>query len=125
MNRRIGLLTLACTAFAGTALADERLDDQMRALAARSGCTACHSVEAGKPGPNGTAPIGPAWHDVAVRYRGRSGAADGLVQTVLHGSNPYYAHWKDKVSGYAMPPNAVAINEADARKLVKWILALK
>ena len=47
-----------------------------------------------------------------------------LTQTVMAGSNPYKSHWKDKVSGLAMPPNAVAIKAADARALVKWILAL-
>ena len=43
---------------------------------------------------------------------------------MLKGSNPYDSHWKGKASGLAMPPNAVAIKEADARDLVKWILAL-
>jgi cytochrome c len=42
----------------------------------------------------------------------------------MKGSNPYESHWKGKVSGLAMPPNAVAIKEADAKKLVGWILAL-
>ncbi len=42
----------------------------------------------------------------------------------MTGSNPYASHWKGKVSGLAMPPNAVAIKEADARRLVTWILKL-
>ena len=45
--------------------------------------------------------------------------------TVMAGSNPYESHWKGKVSGLAMPPNKVAITEADASKLVSWILQLK
>jgi cytochrome c len=52
------------------------------------------------------------------------GAADQLVRTVMVGSNAYTSHWKGKVSGLAMPPNEVAIKEADARRLVDWILAL-
>lgn len=44
---------------------------------------------------------------------------------MLEGSNPYSSHWKGKVSGLSMPPNAVAITEGNARKLVSWILALK
>jgi cytochrome c len=43
---------------------------------------------------------------------------------VLEGSNPYSSHWKGKVSGLSMPPNAVAITEGNARLLVNWILAL-
>ncbi len=47
-----------------------------------------------------------------------------IVNSPLEGSNPYGSHWKDQVSGLAMPPNKVAIKEADAKKLVKWILTL-
>ena len=43
----------------------------------------------------------------------------------MSGSNPYESHWKGKVSGLAMPPNAVAIKEAEAKQLVRWILALQ
>lgn len=123
------LRKLLCAAvllpFAHFAQADEALDAKMTKLASASGCFTCHSIESGKPGPNGMAPIGPAWQDVAKRYQGDKKAADALLKTVLQGSNPYGSHWKDKVSGLAMPPNAVAIKEADAKQLVKWILALK
>ena len=70
-------------------------------------------------------PIGPAWIDVAKQYQGKPGATDFLTRVVLEGSNPYSSHWKGKVSGLSMPPNAVAITEGNARKLVSWILALK
>ena len=53
-----------------------------------------------------------------------AGAQDQLTRTVMTGSNPYSSHWKGKVSGLAMPPNAVAISQADASKLVGWILNL-
>lgn len=106
------------------AMADAKLDSQMTKLATDAGCRTCHSIESGQPGPNGMLPIGPAWQDVAARYKGQKGAADKLVHTVLEGSSPYNNHWKDKVSGVAMPPNAVAIKEADAKKLVNWILGL-
>jgi cytochrome c len=43
----------------------------------------------------------------------------------MKGSNPYDSHWKGQASGLAMPPNAVAIKEADAKRLVGWILALE
>ncbi|WP_374266790.1 c-type cytochrome [Zoogloea sp.] len=99
-------------------------DDEMKALATKSGCLTCHSIESGTPGPNGMAPIGPAWQDVAKMYKGKPGADVFLTRVVLEGSNPYGSHWKDKVSGLAMPPNKVAIKETDAKKLVKWILTL-
>ncbi|MFM2120224.1 MAG: hypothetical protein RL722_1692 [Pseudomonadota bacterium] len=116
-------LALAGLALAGTALAGPQ-DDKMLRLANFSGCLICHHVEPGAKGPDGLAPIGPAWRDVAGKYRGDKTAADRLTQTVLKGSNPYESHWKGQASGLAMPPNAVAIKEADAKDLVKWILAL-
>ncbi len=114
----------ALLALAGAAAAADH-DDGMRKLAASSGCIACHQIESGGKGPDGLPPVGPAWRDVAAKYRGRGGAQDQLTLTVMRGSNPYDSHWKGKVSGLAMPPNAVAINEADARQLVGWILALQ
>lgn len=100
-------------------------DDSMLKLAATSGCLTCHQVEPGGKGPDGLPPVGPAWREVAAKYKGRKGAAAELTHTVMTGSNPYDSHWKGKASGLAMPPNAVAIREADAKRLVAWILALE
>lgn len=105
----------------GAAAADYVMLD----LANASGCLTCHHVEPGAKGPEGLAPIGPAWRDVAIKYAGVKGAAETLTHTVMTGSNPYASHWKGKVSGLAMPPNEVAIKEAEARKLVDWILSLE
>ena len=122
MNSLMSPLLLAALAAAtGPALA---ADDAMLKLANTSGCMACHHVEPGAKGPDGLAPIGPAWRDVAAKYKGQKGAEGKLTQTVMAGSNPYDSHWKGKVSGLAMPPNAVAIKPAEAKKLVHWILSL-
>lgn len=116
---------LACLALLGTtAQAADDKDQAMVQLATRSGCMACHHVDPGAKGPEGLPPVGPAWRDVAVKYQGKADALEQLTRTVLAGSNPYASHWKGKASGLAMPPNAVAIKEADARELVRWILAL-
>ncbi len=93
-------------------------------LARNAGCVSCHQVEPGGKGPDGLAPIGPAWRDVGAKYKGQKDAVAQLTQTVLKGSNPYESHWKGKVSGLAMPPNAVAISQPDAERLVRWILSL-
>ena len=117
--------TVGCLVFAMAPAANASADDAaMLKLAMSSGCMTCHHIEPGGKGPDGLAPIGPAWRDVAVRYKGTKGAADQLTRTVMTGSNPYASHWKGKVSGLAMPPNEVAIKEADARALVVWILSL-
>ncbi|MEY4753355.1 MAG: hypothetical protein RJA44_1030 [Pseudomonadota bacterium] len=119
------LVATAALLFAGLAsTAQAANDDAMLKLAGQSGCMTCHHIEPGSKGPDGMAPIGPAWKDVAAKYKGDKNAANTLTQTVLKGSNPYESHWKGKVSGLAMPPNAVAIKEAEARQLVGWILQL-
>jgi cytochrome c len=105
------------------ALADAATDAAMLKLASTSGCITCHSVEPGNRA-DGSPPIGPAWRDVSAKYKGNADAPKLLKQAVMQGSNPYSSHWKGKVSGLAMPPNEVAISEADASKLVGWILSL-
>lgn len=117
--RALAALALASAGQAATA-AD---DAAMLKLAANSGCTVCHSVEPAKAA-DGRTPVGPPWRDVAARYYGVKDAQKQLVQTVLKGSSPYESHWKGKAAGLAMPPNAVAISESDANKLVGWILSL-
>jgi cytochrome c len=99
-------------------------DDAMAALATHSGCLTCHAIKSGGASSDGTKPIGPAWQDVAVKYKGQKDAANALTSTVMGGSNPYVSHWAGKVTGLAMPPNAVAIRRKDARRLVRWILTL-
>lgn len=120
----LALALLSSLAVPAARAAGSAQDDAMLALANRSGCLTCHHIDPGAKGPDGLPPVGPAWRAVAAKYHGTAGAADQLTHTVMTGSNPYASHWKGQVSGLAMPPNAVAITEPDARQLVGWILAL-
>lgn len=122
MHHRIAFVLAAATLASPAWSAN---DAEMTKLANSSGCLTCHAIDAGAKGPDGMAPIGPPWRDVAAKYKGRKDAAQTLTHVVMTGSNPYESHWKGKVSGLAMPPNAVAIKETDAKKLVNWILALE
>ncbi|NML13887.1 c-type cytochrome [Azohydromonas caseinilytica] len=124
MSKQALCVWVAMAVVSSAALAADKKDDAMLQLASKSGCMTCHHIEPGAQGPDGLAPVGPAWKDVSAKYKGVKGADEQLTRTVLQGSNPYESHWKGKVSGLAMPPNHVAIKEADAKQLVKWILAL-
>lgn len=117
-------LFLGCLVAAAPVWADPAKDKAMLDLATHSGCMTCHQIESAAKGPDGLAPVGPPWSAVAAKYKGVKGAEKQLTHTVMTGSSPYASHWKGKVSGLAMPPNEVAISEADARKLVHWILKL-
>jgi len=106
-------------------------DDEALRIANAHGCMACHSTEAASTSLNGAAPAGPAWRDVAARYKSVKGAQQQLTATVMTGSSPasagaspYKNHWEGKVSGPFMPSHRSAIAEADAAQLVAWILAL-
>lgn len=117
------LLILSAALLAAPAWAND--DAAALKLATNAGCMTCHHLEPGAKGPNGLPPIGPAWRDVAAKYKSVKGAQQQLTATVLAGSSPYESHWQGKVSGLSMPPNKVAISEADAARVVAWILSLE
>ena len=110
MKNSTRMAMLACLAAAPFAASAGTHDDAMMALANNAGCLICHHVEPGAKGPDGLPPIGPAWRDVAAKYKGIKSAQATLTGIVMKGSNPYDSHWKGQASGLAMPPNAVAIS---------------
>ena len=97
-------------------------DEAMNRLALDRGCTLCHAARAAKQSGEAGLPFAPAWNEIARRYKGRPGAEDLLVASVLRGSGPQDRHWAGKTSGARMPPNQVEVSPEEARKLVRWIL---
>ena len=82
-----------------------------KALANVKGCLACHEINTKK--------VGPAYKDVAKKYAGQKNASDKLVKKVLEGGTGVWGN-------VPMPANkTMGVTEADARKLVDWILGLK
>jgi cytochrome c len=77
-------------------------------LPARYGCTACHAVD--------HKVVGPAFRDVAARYKGRN-VVDTLVAKVRKGG---FGNWGQ----VPMVPNP-AVPDQDLQRVVQWILALK
>ncbi|GAA6142939.1 c-type cytochrome [Hydrogenophaga sp. 5NK40-0174] len=126
-TRRLSAMAMGAllSTAAGMAQAEAPTEQEALKLATGAGCMTCHHIDPSAKGPDGMAPIGPAWKDVSAKYAGQTDAQAKLTQIVLAGSSPYESHWKGKVSGLSMPPNKVAISEADAGKLVSWILTLK
>lgn len=121
---RLSLL-LVTMAASSSSFADAQPDDALRQLANKSGCFICHAIELDAKGPEGLKPVGPPWKAIAARYKGDDTARKNLTTAVMGGTSIYNRHWKEESSGVAMPPNGVAISEADAKKLVDWILSLK
>ena len=77
------------------------------ALATTKNCMACHAVDKKL--------VGPSYKDIATKYAGQADAADKLANKVVKGGSGAWGP-------VPMPANA-QINDADAKKLVAWILA--
>ena len=83
------------------------------ALAKKSGCLACHSVE--------KKIVGPSWKDVAAKYKGDAGARATLIEKVKKGGK---GNWTSVTGGAPMPPYSPRVKDADIEKLVDFILGL-
>jgi cytochrome c len=88
----------------GAAYADAGED-----LVKKAGCTACHS--------NDKKIVGPAYSDVAAKYKGDAGAAAKLADKVKKGGTGAWGP-------VPMPPNP-AVSDADLKTMITYILALK
>ncbi len=83
------------------------------ALVKKSGCLACHSVE--------KKIVGPAWKDVAAKYKGDAGAKDRLIAKVKKGGK---GNWTKVTGGAPMPPYSPRVSDENIGKLVDFIMAL-
>jgi cytochrome c len=91
---------LAAVAFASVALLSAGAASAQEDLAKSSGCLTCHAIDSKK--------MGPAFKDVAAKFKGKADAEATLVA---------------QVSGGKGHP-AVKAKPEDVKTLVKWILAM-
>jgi len=82
-------------------------------LAKKSGCLACHNID--------KKIIGPAWKDVAARYKGKADTRADLIGKVAKGGK---GNWKKVTGGAPMPPYSPRVSDANIEKLVDFILGL-
>lgn len=79
------------------------------AIAKKNNCMACHAID--------KKVVGPAWKDVAAKYRGDAGAEARLMDKIAKGGSGVWG-------SMAMPANP-KISEADRRALARFVLSLK
>jgi cytochrome c len=89
---------------AGSAQAQDAM-----ALLTKYGCTACHAVD--------KKVVGPAYNEVAAKYKGDAGAAAKLAAKVKAGGVGVWGQ-------VPMPPNPT-VTDADLKTMVSYILSLK
>lgn len=97
-----GSLTFASGAVSADSQAGE-------ALAKNSGCQACHTTDKKL--------VGPAYKDIAAKYRNDKGAEASLMKKVKAGGK---GAWGE----VPMPPNA-HVKDGDIKTIVQWILSVK
>jgi len=103
----ISLAAVACLALGIDAQAADASAGE--ALVKSSGCLACHSVDKKL--------VGPAYKDIAQKYRNDKGAPERLAKKVKEGGKGV---WGD----IPMTPNT-HVKDADIKTIVAWILSLK
>jgi cytochrome c len=90
--------------------ANAALDNALaQAAMQKNGCAACHAID--------KKIVGPAYQDVAAKYKGDKDAVAKLSDKVKTGGVGVWGQ-------IPMPPNAQA-SDADIKALVSWILTLK
>jgi cytochrome c len=78
------------------------------ALAQKHSCTACHAVD--------TKLVGPAYAEVAKKYKEQKNAEATLVANIKKGGS---GKW-----GAVPMPAQTTLSDADAKTLAKWILSI-
>jgi cytochrome c len=97
-------------AFLVAQTANAALDNtSAQAMMQKDGCAACHSID--------KKIVGPAYQDVAAKYKGDKDALAKLSDKVKKGGVGVWGQ-------IPMPPNA-QVSDADIKDLVSWILTLK
>ncbi len=75
-------------------------------------CPVCHAVD--------KKVIGPAWRDVANRYRGKKNVLPTLVEKVVKGGN---GNWNAVTGGIAMTPHPTTPTRDQIKQIEEAILA--
>lgn len=79
------------------------------ALAQKSGCLACHSVD--------KKVLGPAYKDVAAKYKGDKTAEAKMIEKVKKGGSGVWGPMP-------MPAMGGQVKDADIKTIVEWVLSL-
>ena len=79
------------------------------ALARKSGCMACHTVDSRM--------VGPSFKEIAAKYKGDKEAAKTLARKVRTGGSGSFG-------STPMLPAPASVSDDDIRKIVAWILSL-
>lgn len=104
MKKLVAVAAIAGLMGSTAAFADAGAD-----LAKAKNCLACHAVD--------KKVVGPAYKEVAAKYKGDKTAEAKLIEKVQKGGSGVWGQ-------VPMPPNP-QVNPAEAKTLVAWVLSQK
>lgn len=105
MSIRYLVMLTACMVMSGNTLAEDG-----EALAEKNNCMACHTISSQS--------MGPAFKNVAAKYKDNKGAQAMLEKKVRSGGAGTWGKMP-------MPATANSVSDSDIRNIVKWVLSLK
>lgn len=101
--------SMIAIAAAGLVFGTQAMADDGMALAQKNACMACHKVDAKL--------VGPAFKDVAAKYKGDKTAEAKLAAKVKAGGSGVWGT-------VPMPPNP-NVKDEDMKTIIKWVLSAK
>jgi cytochrome c len=84
----------------------------VKVLAEQSGCLKCHAID--------KKVIGPAFRDIAAKYKNDPRARETLREKVKKGGK---GNWTEVTGGVLMPPHSALLPEPLIAQLVDWVLS--
>ena len=105
MKKLMIIAAAAGLVLAGSAQAADA--EKAKALAQSKNCLACHAIDKKL--------VGPAYTEIAKKYKGNKDAEAMLMKKVINGGGGVWGT-------IPMPPNPV--KEDEAKLLVQWVLSL-
>lgn len=102
-------IIVSMIAGAGLMVAGSVLAVDMPELAKKNNCAACHTIDKKL--------VGPAWMDIAKKYKGDKTAEAKLIEKVSKGGTGAWGP-------IPMPPNSPKVGQPEIKQLVEFILGL-
>jgi len=94
----------------GLVVAGNALAGDGEALAKKSNCTTCHALDKKM--------VGPAFKDVAAKYKDNKDAQATLEKKVRNGGGGVWGK-------IPMPKTAASVGDEDIKSIVQWVLSVK
>ena len=104
-------LVAAVAALSLSSLAHAAGDPKAEAMMKKSDCFSCHAVD--------HKVVGPAYKDVAKKYKGNAKAPAMLAEKIIKGGA---GNWNAVTGGVPMVPHP-QLSKAQATAMAKWVLA--